>query len=490
MQKIHFYQSSPYEGRLVFGVPKASLIMLAFLWGCVACLSYLLSQGESIWAAFGVGFFAFQFGHIYITGEKYIVLPGLMCIVASLNWIVAPWVFYNIQTTTQLFNMVVPPETFFPLAVPSAITLWLGSHAFQLVVNTERLSSDKISLTIKERRLLDGLIIFGFVALLAGRYVPASLKFFVYLLAQLRFVGALAFVVSDTKGWLLRVSFVFLHLFVYVSAVGVFYEFVLWGGFLLILLAYLGKWKSKLVLDIFVALTLGGILNIVKADYREKIEFNPVGSYEKVILLSDLIIDKVLAPAETFSLENIEIMLIRYNQGWIMSRAFARVPAQVPYAEGETIGQAIVNLIPRFLLPSKERIASKDFLYQYAGIELNENTSMTLGVAGEMYVNFGPFGGPMAVYLYGLVLSYTLSRFFRVASLNRLWWAIIPFIFLACIQVDWNISDILNYTIKSMFVLYFTLYFIKKLGYSTFAQDRFTRVHSFTPKYCSKLLSR
>ena len=61
-----------------------------------------------------------------------------------------------------------------------------------------------------------------------------------------------------------------------------------------------------------------------------------------------------------------------------------------PYAGGKTIVDSILNgLIPRFLNPNKGASRAEENYERYTGLNLWGSTSMKLGYAGEMYINFG-----------------------------------------------------------------------------------------------------
>ena len=79
------------------------------------------------------------------------------------------------------------------------------------------------------------------------------------------------------------------------------------------------------------------------------------------------------------------------------------VPSQTPFARGETIRNALVaSVFPRFLYPDKPIAGGRENMENYAGISLNENTSMDISQVGEAYANFGEMGGIIMMFVLGL----------------------------------------------------------------------------------------
>jgi hypothetical protein len=145
--------------------------------------------------------------------------------------------------------------------------------------------------------------------------------------------------------------------------------------------------------------------------------------------------------------------LMRYNQGWIITNVMVFVPDREPYAMGETLKDAVIAAaLPRFADPEKARAGGSENMARYAGIVLDEKTSMNLGYAGEMYANFG-YGGIVGSGLYALAFGLLFRFFARRAFAIPLWWATVPFLFFAVLKAEDGIAEILNWTTKSAIVL-------------------------------------
>jgi hypothetical protein len=108
---------------------------------------------------------------------------------------------------------------------------------------------------------------------------------------------------------------------------------------------------------------------------------------------------------------------------------------------------------------------------RYAGILLNERTSMNLGYAGEMYANFGLTGGIVGCGCYALVFGL-LFRWIFLRSLARpLWWSIVPFLFFAALKGDDGIAEVLNWTTKAFLVAAGVVLIMPNLRHALFGRS-------------------
>jgi hypothetical protein len=153
--------------------------------------------------------------------------------------------------------------------------------------------------------------------------------------------------------------------------------------------------------------------------------------------------------------EFIADMAVRYNQGWIINRVMFYVPEEEPYAMGATLKEdAIGALLPRIIDPEKFSSGGRANVLRYAGMELNETTSMTLGFAGEMYANFGPIGGVVGCFFYALFFGLIFRFICRKAFKNSpLWWCVVPYIFYTAVKAEDDIGHVLNWTVKGTVML-------------------------------------
>ena len=255
--------------------------------------------------------------------------------------------------------MVIDQGTYFSFATPAMIALWLGLHIPLKKVQTGLLISKTLPLNYRERRFMDVLIAVGFAFSIAPIKWGESigLGFFIYILSQIRFVGALSWLVTKTKGWQWRIGFVLFTLFTHVLSSGVFYELILWGIFVILTLSYVQKWKWKIIPYTLILILSLIILNNVKPTFRNLINIYEYSTLQRINLVFTLISDNLADPwnTSTYSSPESEIgdRLVRYNQGWIVSRVIRHVPSQQYYGYGETIVSALNDaIVPRIFNPN------------------------------------------------------------------------------------------------------------------------------------------
>jgi hypothetical protein len=97
----------------------------------------------------------------------------------------------------------------------------------------------------------------------------------------------------------------------------------------------------------------------------------------------------------------------RLNQNMFIGYALERLQAgQVEYAQGETLGHALISMIPRALWPGKPIYAgSGDLVARFTGIKFADGTSIGIGHVMELCVNFGTMGVLVGSVVLGLLLG-------------------------------------------------------------------------------------
>jgi hypothetical protein len=283
---------------------------------------------------------------------------------------------------------------------------------------------------------------------------PISLFFLVTIVSSFRFFAALAWMITRTPGWTLRVTLVIAQLIVITSAYGIFYTLLQWTGFFVLMYGFRTRWRAKLALVLILALMSTVMLQYVKADYRAYLRTENPDFVERISTLGRSVLGKITGQNEQHVALTFGDVLVRFNQGWIVSRIIDRVPRKVPYANGETIKDGLMfSLLPRALFPNKPEGASRVLFSRFTGLQLNSSTNMGLSVIGEMYANFGYWGGVLGTFIFGSLVGLAYARFVRLARKSQHWWAAAPIVLLAAIEPAWNLEDITNYIIKSALVL-------------------------------------
>ena len=84
----------------------------------------------------------------------------------------------------------------------------------------------------------------------------------------------------------------------------------------------------------------------------------------------------------------------RLNQNYLVGRVVKTIDSgQEPFANGETLYEAVLALVPRILWPDKPVVAgSGHTVSRYTRITFESSTSVGIGQVMEFYINFGTFG--------------------------------------------------------------------------------------------------
>ena len=96
----------------------------------------------------------------------------------------------------------------------------------------------------------------------------------------------------------------------------------------------------------------------------------------------------------------------RLNQNYLVGRAVEFLAVRDSFANGETIVDAVIALVPRAIWPDKPvRAGSGDLVSRFTGMTFDQGTSIGIGQVMEWYVNFGRAGVLVWFLFLGVVLT-------------------------------------------------------------------------------------
>ena len=78
---------------------------------------------------------------------------------------------------------------------------------------------------------------------------------------------------------------------------------------------------------------------------------------------------------------------------------------------------------------------------------------MDLSVAGEMYANYGYWGGLLGVFLFGMFIGLVYRVFLRWGYHSQLWWAWAPFVLLYSTRAENSLAEVTNLVVKAAIVM-------------------------------------
>ena len=355
---------------------------------------------------------------------------------------------YN-EFVFQDYRMELPKETYFGFALPAIL-----AHMAGLMVRLGKkqtlpdLRLAPIDFTNKGRFF----IVVGFI----GGFLP--LGFLAYILGGLKFVGLFYMFVSKSPAKYYWIVPVFGYLIFDSLSQGMFHDFLLWGCFFIMIWFLFNRSTfGKRLGYILAGFVLIFVIQMVKSDYRDAIANEAVtGKGNNVAIFAEVLSSKLSGDQSIFSDQNIADKVVRLNQGWIVARVMQYIPDHEPYANGKTIKDAVVaSIFPRFIMPGKANSGGRDNMERYAGIQLNEYTSMDIGQLGEAYANYGVMGGILFMFVLGLFFNWVMHVIEKktVKYPDLVFW--VPLIFLQVIKAETSMVTILNHLTKTVLITWF-----------------------------------
>jgi hypothetical protein len=435
--------------------------MIMYIAGATAFAMMSLYENDSMWI--GVGIFAtVLIGlHTFLVAREVPWIPGMVAIVAFIQWVIAPWAAYYVPPDASVFDMTLRPAEYFQYAVPATILfaagLYLPMWRVGRVVQQRRVIREPRSF----RATCDTMVGIGTIAFLLLPHMPTAFRYSVELATYLAFVGAYGLMLVNRKGWRWRLLFVLGIRMALSTGSGLFHEFMLWLAYSVALFVYAYRVRARTVLlFLIVGGFFVGVLDEAKLAFRKEIALSPDMSVaDRFALLGRTLGSQAQEPVATFTGSALSHFVTRLNQGWIIARVMYWVPVQEPYANGETLVNAFrAALIPRALDPGKYEAGGGVYFERFTGFTLHE-TSMNLSVAGEMYANFG-WGGLAGCFFFGLCLGLIYRQFAVASQRSILWWAWAPYVMLYAMMAENGIGEGVNQIAKSFVIMVAAVTFI------------------------------
>ena len=439
--------------------PASSWQRIAFV-SLIVGVSFVSVVGDdSMWLPAGIALAFLVVAHTLVASRNVPWIPGLIALIAVLQWVLVPWAAYHVPPTFPLYAMVIPADQYFSFAVPAAIALVLGLYA---PLYRERASVPRAAASgapgMRMLRQTSEIMVWGglLTQYVLVDVVPRSIGFAMILLGSLSYVGAFTLALMRARGWQWRVLAVLLALVLRASTEGMFHDLLLWTAYLGLTLAFVHRAPvRRLVVSASLGFALILALNGVKQQYRLLLETSvEMTALQRVELLGTVLGDMISNPRALLSEENVSLNVTRLNQGWIIARILAHVPSAEPFAEGETVRASVeATLLPRILAPNKLVIGGHTYFERFTGVSLAPGTSMDLSIAGEMYANFGRAGGIAGVFVIGVLLGLLFRLFVRWSRESVLWWAWAPYVMLYTAKAEGGLAEPMNHVVKSFVVM-------------------------------------
>lgn len=427
---------------------------------------FLLSSQISPWIGVTAALAALTLWHMSYVSRVILALPHIAILIACLQYVFAAWLNYYWPPSDPTYDIGDNLPMYLSYAGPGLIALAFGwTLGLVKLKPSERGSRAPSTGLLVELDVVLGL---GVLSFLAGRFVHVQSLFFVFLLlGNLRYVGVFGRMVVQGPGWQLRLAVVLGAEAFLASGNTMFHDLLLWSAWSFAIWVHAFQPKRAIILSM-IAVAVLFLPALQEAKWRMRnpsIGDDPVAEDQGTSLVGSPMTGvaawlSYMIPAfahtitGNFDDQFLADTAVRYNQGWIVNRVMMIVPEFEPYADGSTLEDAAwAALVPRMLAPGKFVAGGAEHMARYAGIQLNENTAMTLGFAGEMYANFGLTGGVIACGLYALFFALVFRVICRRAFTHPLWWSLVPFIFYSALKAEDDVAFVLNWTVKACVLL-------------------------------------
>jgi hypothetical protein len=387
--------------------------------------------------------------------DQGVPLLQLTSLIAVLQWLVGPLLNFSSEFQYGRYQMYVSEAVYFEFALPA-------TAAYVVVMMTAGAS-------VRQRNLLQlmdrssfvtvGVVlnVIGLIAAFAGNRASGGTAFLFHLISQLRYVGAAYFLFSNSPIRLLLAAASLSPLLLTSVSVGMFHDLLLWLAIIFCYWFAQKKWDFRSKIAVLLSATaLLFSIQAVKLEYRARkargVEVSLVG----------LMVDYLSPGGKAWEDNSLSLVVTRLNQGWIISAIMDHVPAEEPYADGETLKDAVISaLMPRILMPDKKTAGGRENFRRFTGLEIADSTSMGISPLGEAYANFGPIGGIVLMAGFGGLFAacFVLAMRFTVTRPSFFFW--MPVIFYQAIKAETEFAVVLNQLTKGAIVAIVMYYAIE-----------------------------
>ncbi len=365
----------------------------------------------------------------------------------AINYLFSPAITYQFDQALLSYPMKVGAADYYELAIPGFLCFYFGMHLFKTQIFNPRM--DKIKLDARNNEsLLINFVIIGMLLRLFSSIFPGEIAFFIYLISSIRFVGAFSlFSANPQRHWKWVGALLLVELY-FGAIAAMYHDAVMWILFFGLYYVYSSK-PSMAVRLIGLTSCVLFILFVqgLKGAYRSKISETGTSNLGLVIETSSDVSDEIGTE------NNILGSLNRGNQAWIFASAKDRMDRVGDFQGLHILGIYIESaLLPRILAPDKLMSGDKKIFNTFSGHQINQNTSMGLGVFADGYIAFGYWG--VMFFTFGLGLLFSLS--FRIiqswAKLSEFYVLMVLPILNYAVRPDCELQTIINHMVKGLIV--------------------------------------
>lgn len=405
-------------------------------------------------------FFGLYILFTWKSGKTYPIMY-LFLFVYFVQYIFSVYLIYN-EFPVLKKEMMISQEQLFSYCIPAFLFLFAGVFLFNKDID--------VSKTLKEinprnAAVLGHLLIgvsffFDGLSLIGISGLKSMLSFTHYL----RYIGAMCYLFAPSPLNYSILTLVYVGLARDALRGGVFIDFFIWSAYLFLLMSHRFQlsFRSRLAF-IMLAAPMLILIQSVKQEYRES---TWSGKQQSGLgFLSGLVAKEQAEKEDPFATESSGIVSTvgRLNQGWHLGMVLKRVPSKQPYANGADMFSDLAGVaVPRLLYEGKKVAGGQDKFSRYTGHKILGNTSMTIGVLGDFYINFGTWGSYIGLFIFGALMSRLFYGFMKkyvvTDPLNIVW---VPFLFSYLIRANNDFYMVVNTLFKG-FIIFLAITYLRK----------------------------
>jgi hypothetical protein len=403
-----------------------------------------LTLGEVYYAtAIGIaGYFLIQ---IITESKRVFAFREWTLFLYAVNYLFAPAITYQFDQSLLTYPMKIPSQDYFAIAIPGFLCFYAGMYLFKTLIF--RVHMDEIRRDARNNEaLLINFIVVGTLLRLFSSIFPGEIAFLIYLISSMRFVGAFAlFSANPLRNWKWVAGLLLLELY-FGAIIAMYHDAVMWILFFALYCVYdfkpsLGVRLIGLSACVVFILFIQGL----KGVYRSKVAQSGISDLGLVLETSSDVSDNI------GSEENILGSLNRGNQAWIFASTKDRMDRVGDFQGLHILGIYLESaLLPRILAPDKMTSGDKKIFNTFSGHQINQHTSMGLGVFADGYIAFGYWGVMFFTFGLGLLFNLTFRIIESWAKLSKFYVLMVLPILNYAVRPDCELQTIMNHIVKGL----------------------------------------
>lgn len=401
-------------------------------------------------------FFGFYFLLINKAGKTFPIVY-LFVFTYYVQYIFSTFLIYNNFDALRNY-MEINQEIYFAYALPAVLALFAGIMIFNKKFDFRSLM-DKINPQQAYRLAIVSIMVsftFDFIQISGLSSITEYLKY----------TGALFLLFSNYRLKYVAIIAIYLLLIIKVLEETIFLNLFIWSTYLFFMISL--RWKFSFFTRtsfIVLAIPILVLVQSVKMEYRMMAW---KGREEaSVELFSELAREKQEQNRGLSFWESQGVVRTvgRLTQGWHLGLVLRWVPLKTPYDNGkELLSDIGSSLLPRLLFPDKKVVGGKVKFKKFTGHTLWNGTSMTIGVIGDFYANFGWVGSLVGLFLLGTLISMFLNyfnkNFIEPNPIDIVW---LPFIFNYLMRANNDFYMVFNGFLKGILIMFLIKYLVKRI---------------------------